>query len=93
MKPFVATGYNDGSGNPVQAVVTAAAVEAEFDAWLQQQAEFVAVNDIEVIVDSHNRGQPQWNGSCVARLVAHYTEIAPDAVQATAPSEAEECPQ
>jgi hypothetical protein len=85
MKPFVATGYNDGSGNPVQAIATVAAVEAEFDTWLQQQADFVSVDDIEIAVDSHNRGPAAWNGSCVATLAVHYTETTPDSLQATAP--------
>jgi hypothetical protein len=43
-KIFVSTGYNDGTGDPKQAKITAANVELESNTWIQEQRNNIKVD-------------------------------------------------
>jgi hypothetical protein len=75
VKVFVATGYNDGSGVPSQAVATCAAAEQELHAWqfVHRNAE---VTDVVAAVDSRQHGKDDWNGACVTTQTLHYVDHA-----------------
>jgi hypothetical protein len=74
-KIFVSTGYNDGTGDPKQAKITAANVELESNTWIQEQRNNIQVIDIQVTVNSKQHGNQGWNGACVSTVVVHYYDI------------------
>lgn len=74
-KIFVSTGYNDTTGEPRQAKITAANVELESNTWIQEQRNNIQVIDIQVSVDSKQHGHSNWNGACVSTVVVHYYDI------------------
>jgi hypothetical protein len=75
VKTFVATGYNDGTGNPAQAVATIAKVQGQCDGWTIDNRGRIDIVDIQVVVDSKNHSGFVWHGACVSTMIVHYYEI------------------